>query len=136
MENEIGTIVKISQGKMDIAFSSGGQCQLCGVAEACMPVNDAGRKITIPYSNANLRVGNKVRIIVKPKIRIISALMVFVIPIIFLIIGYFIGIKIFETENVAIAFSFLGLLLSFGLLWVMNKIISNGQNFIPAVVEL
>jgi sigma-E factor negative regulatory protein RseC len=136
MENEIGTIVKISRGKMDIAFNSGGQCQLCGAAEACLPANDTGRKITLPYSDTNLKLGNKVRIIVKPKIRIISVMMVFVIPIFFLIIGYFIGIKIFETENVAIAFSFLGLLLSFGLLWIMNKIISDTKNFVPAVVEL
>ncbi|HEX9970584.1 MAG TPA: SoxR reducing system RseC family protein [bacterium] len=136
MENEVGTIVKIKQGKMLIELNSGGQCNLCGAAEACVPVNDAGRKITLPYSNTNLKVGNKVRIIIKPKIRIISAVMVFVIPILFLIIGYFIGIKIFETENLAIVFSFVGLLLSFGLLWMINKIISNGQNFIPAIVEL
>ena len=136
MENEVGTIVKMKQGKMVIEVSSGGQCKLCGAAEACIPINDAGRKITLPYSSTNYKVGDRVKIMFKPKIRILSAVMVFLIPIIFLIFGYFIGIKIFETENIAIGFSFLGLVFSFVLLWTMNKIISRGQTFVPKVSEL
>lgn len=136
MEEEVGTIVKIRDGNIVIELATGGQCKLCGSTEVCMPANDTGRKITLPHSDKNLKVGTKVKVVFQPKIRILSAVLVFLMPTIFLIFGYFLGMKIFEAENIAIFFSLLGLLFSIGLLWLMNRLFRNRRNFIPSVVAM
>lgn len=136
MEQEIGKIVNIIDGKVIVQIESGEQCKLCGSAHACMTLTQTTRQIEIPYNNENVKIGDRVAIGFKPQTRLLSSFLVFLMPIIFLVAGYFVGDRLFQRENMAILFSFLGLAFSFLMLRFLNKFFSRSTNFNPMIESI
>ena len=56
-------------------------------------------------------------------------------PIIFLILGYFFGLKIFETENMAILSALICLICSFVLLKILNQFLRKSKSFHPQLIK-
>ena len=133
MEQEIGKIINIINGKLIVQIESGDQCKLCGSAHACLTLTQTTRQIEIPHKNENVKIGDRVSIGFKPQTRLLSSVLVFLMPVIFLIVGYFVGNQLFQRENMAILFSFLGLVFSFLLLWLLNKFFIRSTNFDPMI---
>jgi positive regulator of sigma E activity len=59
--------------------------------------------------------------------------MVFFLPVIFLIAGYFLGVKLFAAEGMAIISAFAGLVLAFVILWGLNRLFARDKNFLPTI---
>lgn len=136
MEIEQGKIIRIAYGKATIQMEASSECKTCGARHACVSFGgENARNIEIPIANnpQNLQEGENVTIQFEPQTRIFSAFLVFIVPIILLIAGYYAGMKIFATEGKAILTGFGGLFLSFVLIWGLNKIFMKEQRFIPTI---
>lgn len=136
MEEEIGKIIQVANGKIVVQIEAGGQCKLCGAAQACQPAQATMRQMELPYHSQDLNIGDKVIIHFKPQIRVLSAALVFILPILFMIAGYFIGQGLFASEGMAVLFSFVGLSVSFLLLRLINRFTANSKNFVPNIIKL
>lgn len=134
MDIELGKIVNINNEKIVVQMEAGSQCQHCGGKPACTAMGGVVRQIEIPVEN-NLQVGDQVTINYQFQSRIVSAILVFLLPIIFLIAGYCIGFYFFETEGKAILTGIGGLMLAFIVLWALNKILTRDKHFLPTILK-
>ena len=136
MEMEQGKIVQIAEQKAIIQMEASSHCNTCGARHSCTALSgEMVRQIEIPIIK-NIKVGDNVTISYQPRNRIISAFLVFILPILFLILGYFIGLYFWGSEGKAILTSFAGLILAFIFTWWLNKILSKKNNFLPTILKV
>jgi len=138
METEQGKIIHIRNGNAIIELEAGSQCFKCQAKESCHTLTgDTTRQIEIPILNSidNLKEGDKITLSFQPQGRILSAFLVFIMPLLFLITGYFLGIRFFGTESKAIMTSLAGLLAAFMFLWIINKTLIKDKKFIPTILK-
>ena len=139
MEQEKGKIKNITNNKIIIQMEVGAQCNSCEAKHSCcLTDNELIRNIEIPITNYNhnLKIGDAITLLFKPKYRIISAFLMFILPIFMLILGYFIGFLIFKSENMSILTALTGLFFSFGFLWIINKILKKNKDFLPIISKV
>lgn len=138
MEKEQGKIVRITNGKAVVQMEVSGECNNCALRESCCALSsDRTRQIEIPIvkNMGNLREGDNITLSFQPQTRIMSAFLVFILPIVFLIAGYFIGLTFFGTEGKAILTGFAGLIVAFTLIWRLNKILAREKSFLPKILK-
>lgn len=136
MEGEQGTIVRIADGKAIIQLHSSNGCQTCGAKHACGFIGGSDfRQMEIPLTadRDGFKVGDQITLSFQPQTRVFSAFLVFLLPVVLLITGYFLGMKLFATEGRAIVSAFVGLIISFFFLWGLNKIFVRHKNFLPTL---
>jgi len=139
MENETGKIVRIANGKAVIELEPGEQCETCGAKGACSAFGgNTTRHIEVPVTQQlkHIKEGDRITLLFQPRTRILSAFLVFILPIIFLVTGYFFGFQYFNSEGKAILISFVALLLSFIFLWILNKLLVKKEKFIPTILRI
>lgn len=136
MEEEVGKIIRVADGKIVVQIDAGSQCKLCGAAQACHPAQATTRQLELPYQSQDLNIGDEVMVRFKPQIRVLSAALVFILPILFMIAGYFIGQSIFKNESMAVLVSFGALMVSFLALWIINRFSARSKNFVPNIIKL
>jgi len=105
---ETGIIQSIKDDKIIILVDSIGECQSCAGNKICGTGNANNKIIEIINTDPSFKVGDKVNIEFKPKIRVLSAIILFFIPLIILIAFYYIGFLFFKKENISILISFFG----------------------------
>ena len=136
MEREQGKVIRIVGGTAIVQMEAGSQCLTCSAKQACTALSgETVRQIEIPVV-ANIKVGDNITLSYRPQDKIISALLVFMLPVILLISGYFIGLKFFETENKAVLTSFLGLIFAFILIWGVNKFFIKDRSYLPTILKV
>lgn len=135
METEEGKIISFKDGKAVVQMEAGSQCTHCGARHACSAMGGLVRQIEIPAKN-DVQVGDHVTISYQSQSRIVSAIIVFMLPVLFLIAGYFIGFSLFGTEGKAILTSLGGLGIAFILNWGLNKIFEKDRHFVPMIVKI
>lgn len=106
MDGDIATVVMISQD----GCSSCSMHSFCGTNDKC-----AEHYIK---TDMDIKTGDKVILFIDPAKRIISALLLFLFPILLMITFYYIGASFF-SENMAVASAIVGLAFSF----VINRVI-------------
>jgi len=135
MDVEKGKIVNIDSNKVVVQMEAGSQCQQCGAKHACAGMGGLVRQIEIPANN-NVKIGEQVTISYMSQSRVISAVLVFLLPVFFLIAGYSLGVYLFGTEVGAILTTFGGLIVGFILLGIMNKILAHNKHFLPTILKV
>ncbi|KAF0132996.1 MAG: sigma-E factor negative regulatory protein RseC [Candidatus Saganbacteria bacterium] len=107
---ELGIVKNILPGNLaTVTFKSHGACKNCGM---CLV---AGNEASIKAKNEiGAKVGDKVKVEISPKEVIRAAGILFILPILSMIAGYFIG---------GIIFSFVFLFASFILIYLFEKAI-------------
>ncbi|MEE4310323.1 MAG: SoxR reducing system RseC family protein [candidate division KSB1 bacterium] len=139
MERERGKVVKISRGKAIIQMETCSECQTCGAKHACMSLSDnSARQIEVPVKNrfTQLEEGDHVELSFEPGSRILSAFLVFIVPILFMIAGYYVGFNVTHSEGRSILASFAGLIIAFALIKLLNKFIIKDNSFMPTIVKV
>lgn len=136
MELEDGTVVRLEDGKAVIQMEVGAQCDSCRLKHCCTSLSEeTTRRIELPVTES-LHVGDNVKLGYQPKYRIISAFLVFILPLLLLIAGYFLGLTLFKTEGKAILSGFVALGIGFITVWGLGKILDKNQSFIPQIVKV
>ncbi|MBN2008316.1 SoxR reducing system RseC family protein [candidate division KSB1 bacterium] len=135
MEHEYGTVVKMEDDRVVIRLETSEQCNSCGAKDCCVSLGDENaRQMELP-TRRKFNVGDSITIGYEPSSRIFSAFLVFILPILFLIIGYFVGIKIFASEGKAILSAFAALAISFIFVRAIAKLLEQRESFTPVIVE-
>jgi len=139
MDHEEGVVVSVNDATVIIKMESCEECRACSARHACVAiVDEAARTIEVPITREieKLHEGDKVGVLFRPGPRILSAFIVFIVPLIFLIAGYFIGFRLYSNEGKAILMSLIALVISFVVVWVTNKFLVKSRKFIPEIFRI
>ncbi len=136
MEHEYGTVIKSRHDRVTLHMESSEQCGSCVAKDCCVTIGDENvRQLDLPVTKA-LRTGDRVTVGYEPSSRIISAFIVFIVPIMFLIIGYFIGLRIFGTEGKSILTAFSTFVISFGIVRLLSRLVEKRKSFQPVILHV
>ncbi|MBN2461596.1 MAG: SoxR reducing system RseC family protein [Candidatus Cloacimonetes bacterium] len=119
-KEDIGTVITCGNGEAVVEISPGESCTNCKLVSICGGGTRPSR-FRIKTGLA-LTAGDKVRISVTAGIRIISSLIIFIMPILLMIIFYlFSRFLLMFKENLSILISLVGLAISGLLIYILDK---------------
>ena len=103
---EPGSVLQTKdRGMAVVQFRVGGACSKCG---ACLIKGDNAAQIEA-INNVGAGVGDAVLVETKPKDVAMAAFTLFIVPIILMVIGYFLGSRVSEVVGILTALIFLSL---------------------------
>lgn len=121
-------VVKSIEGKtVIIEMQKNGSCDSCAMSGIC-----AGNDKTYTHkieTEMTLKIGDIVRVHIAPSIRIFSSFLLFVFPILMMILMYTVAKLLHSSENIAIITSFIGLIISGIIIYILDKKIGRKINF-------
>jgi sigma-E factor negative regulatory protein RseC len=127
---EEGIVVKLAdRGMAKVQFRAGSACAKCG---ACVM---AGNNVALieAKNDAGAKEGDLVEVSIEPSKVIWASFMVFILPLVALIIGYFVGSSLVAgagfAQNFGIVFAVLFLSISFLGLGVYDRLLRRGEQF-------
>ncbi len=134
MGREIGKITEIDGKSTTVQLHTGEQCSVCAAKTACVFAgpNSNYRFIEVPTVEG-IRQGEMVYLEYKESPRIMASLIVFLLPILFIIAGYFAGTGIVRSQNSGIWGAVAGFLLSVPVLYILNRWIERSKWFSPRI---
>lgn len=128
-ETEAEEVVKVFDDKAIVQMKAGDHCQHCGARSVCSAIGEKVRQITI-QNTIKASEGDRVTLSYRPKSRVASAAVVFILPIIFLIADYFVGQRDFGSESMGIVGSLIGLMVAFSILWIIDRVLRKSKRYL------
>ncbi|MCG8571526.1 MAG: SoxR reducing system RseC family protein [Spirochaetes bacterium] len=117
----IGIVEKIlSEDELLVKLQKDQVCQNCAGKNSCNIFSSKDNLIHAK-SEQKLDIGDEVYIYTRPSIRVLTAFIVFFLPLIMLFAGYFFGERIFASENAGIISAFTGLILTLAVIIVVYR---------------
>lgn len=115
---DVGTVTDIQGEKVKVALIRGSGCKSCSLNGFCFSKNTAAEFIL--DTQIPLQVGDRVQLEISAASRILSSLLIFLLPVLLLFGGYGIG-TIFWGELLAILTGFIFFALSFFIISMVDK---------------
>jgi len=134
MDTETAEVIEIKGDQAVVQMKVGDQCGHCGARFACSSMSGSLRQVTI-HNSIRAEIGDKIVIGYPPKIRILSASVIFVFPILMAIIGYSVGNTHYGTEGSGIVGSITGLIAAFAMIWVLNRVFEKKRRALPTLLK-
>ncbi len=127
-QEDIAVVTAVKGRSVTVEIMPGGGCKDCSMGHVC---GAQGKKIQHQIkTDLNLAVGDQVKIFVSPGVKLLSSLVIFILPIFDLILFYCIAKFVFLlSENFSIVIGLVGFLLSGILIKVLDKIYAEKINF-------
>ena len=123
---DIGTITSITGNKITVEIPKGGGCKSCSMHGIC-GTNSTPIILTFD-TDGTYRMGDKVRVSVSSNIKLLSTVIVYLLPLAALFAFYLIA-RNYMQELGAILAGFIGLCLSFLVVRFLDKKIGKHINF-------
>lgn len=123
-KQEQGIIQKILEpGKARVLVLTPGDCESCGAKKSCGALTGNKQRIIEARfeKELSLKEGEKVDIHVTEGSRIMASLLLFLLPLLAMIGGYWIGFALFSKEGAGILFSLAALAITFALITLAIK---------------
>lgn len=130
----IVTILQGDKARVRVTSRVEGGCASCAARHNCHPGGGSGREITV-LNDYGASVADRVTFEAEPGKVIISAVLVWVLPIIAMIVGYLAGER-FGAGIIPIAASLLFLVGSYLLLRIIDRAVSGGRTFYPRITAI
>ena len=132
---EKGTVIEIKGNKMTMRLEANEACKRCG---GCAIID--GQAILSDVENTvEAQKGDRVLIENKAQSVVIAALVIYIVPLIFLVAGYFLGLLLTNylriDSNWAIFMGLISLTIGFFLVKIIDRRIGSNQNFKPYVLR-
>ncbi len=128
---EIGKVVEVKGNVATVEIAPKGVCECCAARIVCRPGGDKMR--TEALNEARAEVGQAVKVEMAPKSAIEAAVLLFILPIGFLVVG----LLVFRLLGHGEPFGVLGGLLFLGLyflaLWLFDKKVAKNRRYRPVV---
>ena len=134
MGTEEGEVVELRNGVVVVKLEAGMRCMTCAARGACQAFGTGVRRIEVP-SRGEVKPGQHVVLKYKSQSRILSALLVFLVPIAGLVGGFAVGVELFGSQGAGVLGAFLGLGVGFGVLRLIDKVLAKQATFLPEIVE-
>ncbi len=123
---EIGTVVRAKGSTMVVRVQAREQCAACNARFACAAVGDKHREITVP-NQVGAKPGDRVEILLRPRVRLGSVLMVFLVPVVLAFAGYLLGWRVFAAEKAAALAAMGAFVVGFAFAWGLTRLLENRQ---------
>ncbi|MEJ6951105.1 SoxR reducing system RseC family protein [Natronospora cellulosivora (SeqCode)] len=141
---EIGEILNKKGNQALVKIKRHSLCSKCtNKCQLAQPESHEVDEIEIEVDNPiGAKIGQFVKIEMKDQPVVIASIIIYIIPLIFMIAGYFMGIYIIEllgyqgTEIVGIISSLLFLACSFLFIRIIDKILSRKKEYHPKIKEI
>lgn len=116
---DIGRVIAVEDKFVTVTIDAAGACEGCAMNFVCQgTAAQINHKIK---TDLELNVGDRVILHIDPAKKIWSALILFVLPLLFMIIGYYLGSHFFGGEILGIISGFVSLVFSFLVIWLIDK---------------
>lgn len=106
------------------------ECNNCQIKEHCHGHGDDIRELRIK-SYRKLNIDDEVEIFIKPQIRIVTSILIFLFPILCAFIFYFMSFELFKIEFISIISSFLGIVLAFLIVFIIVRKFKTLKTYVP-----
>ena len=135
MGTETGKIIGKSTRGITVRLTAGEQCGTCAAKSLCafQEGSTQWRFLVLPES-ADVPVGSQVELEYPESSRILAAVLVFLLPLVFLVGGYVIGERLSFAGGIAGAIT--GFFLSGGVLALLNRRIKRSRKFLPKIKQV
>ncbi|MBN2041048.1 MAG: SoxR reducing system RseC family protein [Spirochaetes bacterium] len=140
--NEEGTVVRVEGNRARVLATRGSACESCGSRSLCHPFGGNSKNVEIEAINAaNARVGNVVNISIQSSTVMKAAFIVYMIPILMLFAGVFLG-KWFADKNnydadlISLLAGIFAFSVTFLILKLTSKRFSGKAEYIPVITEI
>jgi len=111
MEREVGKVIRVKGDNAEVLLHSSAACGTCGARFSCALGTGIDRIMTV-RNRFHAKVGDQVEIELTEKTRILSALLVFFMPLVLIVAGYFLGTGFFHSQGRGILGAILGFILA------------------------
>jgi len=127
-------VVKQTAGNfayIEMELNSG--CRTCSNRGVCM---SGDKPALIKIENTyGLSEGDKVEIDLPPQAKLTAGFLLFILPLIFLVAGYYVGYSIKPTETAGIAGGIIGLISGIADLIFLQKLLARSKYFKPRSIK-
>ena len=128
LKGERALVLEVLKGEILIEIQKGSSCDSCAIHGVC-----SGQNRTFQHrikTDGKFEKGDIIEVNISSGVKLMSSFIVFILPVIAMIAFYFIVRYAIElSENFAILASFGGLLLSGGLIYLLDKIYADKVHF-------
>lgn len=136
MEEEIGHVTKVDHGKVKIQLTPGSQCTGCGAKSFCSALGETVRVLEVE-SKENVNPGDMVSLKFSASSKLTSAMIIFILPIIFMIAGYFLMTSLYiNSEGWGVIGSLLGLVFGFIVIRVLDRLLLKTKEYNPIIKKI
>ena len=137
MAKEVGKVERIDRRWIELIVPPSEGCLLCHSGMSCSfhGPDSAYGHVKIPY-RPGIDVGDKVTFETQPSAQNISALIIFGLPILLILAGYFIVTQFFNIPHAELWGVFSGIFVYGILLMVFNKWFSKLPMFLPKIIKI
>jgi len=118
-----GFVTEVSEGFVTVELQRGGGCTSCAMRGFCF--SKSSPAVFRLQNDLELKVGDRVELEVSASGRVLASTLIFVLPVLFLIIGFLIA-SIWFNELISILFAFIAMALSFLIIRLCDQRWGNG----------
>jgi sigma-E factor negative regulatory protein RseC len=141
MSTEEGTITKIAGDKAWVRTRRSSMCQGCKSQGVCHSLGGTENMETEAINTADAKEGDRVLLEISAGSLLKISFIFYMIPVIFLIAGSIVGLKIGETyfsepPLVSLLFGVLACAAAFIIVRLISKRLGKNKNYIPEVVKI
>lgn len=141
MSTEEGTITKVAEDKAWVKVRRSAMCDVCNCKSACSIIGSGEIMEAETLNTANGKEGDRVLVKIPSKSLWKISFILYMIPVIFLISGIIIGMKLaknysLEPELGALLLGVIGCILSFFLIKLLAKHIRKNKEYTPEVIKI
>ena len=131
---ENGVVISRTNDRVFVQFMQSDACKSCKLCETM----GGGFKSIEAYDPLNVKVGDQVQVEVLAKHVVSSSFLVFIVPLIFLIAGYYAGIMLFanHSEGAGILGALVALVLSFFLVRAIDRAVGHDSKMQARVTHV
>ncbi|RJQ32984.1 MAG: hypothetical protein C4562_01700 [Actinobacteria bacterium] len=136
---EQGKVIKVNDNKATVALSKTDACKSCG---ACNAFGGADKLMTCEVENTlGVAEGDRVYIEIAQKHEVIATFLIFVMPVLFMIIGYFVGFLISSviykspSEKVGVGVAAIFFAFSLYVVKVIDEWAEKNKKFVPVLLR-
>ena len=135
MIEEIGTVINCDKEIAEVAIERSEACAGCSAKSMCQPFGEKENQMIISaINNISAKKGDKVKVAVPSTTFIKASFIVYIVPIIFMLVGAFIGEIYFKNDIIIFILSGLFFIVSFFIISKYSKL--NKENYIPVIIEI
>ncbi|MBN1291028.1 MAG: SoxR reducing system RseC family protein [Candidatus Latescibacteria bacterium] len=129
-----GIVTFLYGNKAKIRVETGSECKSCSAHCYCQSGAAKNREIFVS-NDYGAKVSDHIVFEADPSKVIISSILVWIVPVIAMMIGYFVA-QHFSTGIIPIITAFVFLGCSFALLRYLDKVLSGGKTFYPKITRI
>ncbi|MFC1496397.1 SoxR reducing system RseC family protein [Candidatus Margulisiibacteriota bacterium] len=129
---ETGKIIKMVVDIAEVEIEPSAACVRC---KGCQVVS-SGKMLLLAKNEIGAKVGDKIQVEIPESESIKASFLIFIFPLIALIVGYFIGVRLFVLEVFGIMFAIMFLGLSFLCLRLYDQLLKSRQDCRATIIAI